>query len=108
MRQRAHPVTVTVEASGAAHGRSNSEIWIEVEYLGTSGVPLGSFATSGTADQLAAGTPYTASSEVWGGSTTPFKMSVTFTPQEKGPITIRVMAAKASTTFYYDHKPTLS
>lgn len=102
-------VTVTVEAIwGSAWPPSNSEIWIEVEYLGTSGVPLGSFATSGTADVLAAGTPYTASSEVWGGSTTAFKMSVSVTPQEKGPITIRVMAAKASATYYYDHKPTLS
>jgi hypothetical protein len=32
-------------------------------------------------------------------------MLATFTPQEKGPLTIYVRAAKASSTFYIDPKP---
>jgi hypothetical protein len=35
-------------------------------------------------------------------------MSVTFTPQQKGAVTIYVKAAKASSTFYIDPKPVLS
>jgi hypothetical protein len=35
-------------------------------------------------------------------------MSVTITPQEKGPITIYVKAAKISSTFYVDPKPVIT
>ncbi len=87
---------------------NNDDIWMDVVYLGASGSPLGSFATTTKADNLASGSALTSDSSTWGGSTTAFKMSATFTPGMKGPITIYVRAAKASTTFYIDPRPEIS
>jgi hypothetical protein len=100
-------LTVTVECRGAAIPNID-EVWMDVEYLGTSGFPLGNFATSGHADLLATGTACTSSSETWGGSTASFKLTKTITPQGKGPITVYVKIAKVSSTFYIDPKVTLS
>jgi hypothetical protein len=102
-------ITLTVEGIwGGGAVPTNADIWMDVEYLGTSGFPLGSFATSGPADQLAAGTNLSAGSGTWGGSTTKFKLEKTITPQEKGPITVYVKAALASSIFYLDPKLTVS
>lgn len=102
-------VTATVEGVwGGGAVPNDDEIWIEVEYLGSSGSPQGSFVNDSKADILAAGTGQTGSSETWGGSTTKFKLGVTFTPQQKGWILARVKAAKASSTFYIDPKVTLT
>ncbi len=96
-------VTLTVQGIwGGGAVPTNADIWMDVEYLGTSGVPLGSFATSGPADQLASGTNLSAGSGTWGGSTTKFALEKTITPQEKGPITVYIRAALASSTFYID------
>jgi hypothetical protein len=100
-------VTVTVECRGAATPNIN-EVWMDVEYLGTSGFPLGNFSTTGHADLLATGTANTSSSESWGGSTSSFKLVATITPQEKGLITVYVKIAKVSSTFYIDPKITLT
>lgn len=100
-------VTVTVECRGAAVPNID-EVWMDVEYLGTSGFPLGNFATSGHADLLATGTACTSSTESWGGGTSSFKLTKAITPQEKGPITVYVKIAKTSSTFYVDPKITLS
>jgi hypothetical protein len=103
------PLDITVEGIwGGGAVPTNADIWMDVEYLGTSGFPRGSVVSSGPADQLAAGTNLTASSETWGGSTTDFKLEATITPAEKGPITVYVKAATASTTFYIDPKITVS
>jgi hypothetical protein len=102
-------ITVTIQGIwGGGAVPLNDEIWIDVEYLGTSGFPLAVKATSTKADGLATGTSIAAGSGTWGGSTTKFAMSATFTPQEKGPITIYVKAAKPSSTFYIDPKVTVS
>lgn len=87
---------------------TNANIWMEVSYLGASGSPIDSLATAGTADYLAAGANLTADGSTWGGSTTAFSMSATFTPAQKGPITIIVKAALASSTFYIDPQPAIS
>jgi hypothetical protein len=100
-------VTVTVECRGAATPNID-EVWMDVEYLGTSGFPQGNFATSGHADLLATGTACTSSSESWGGSTSSFKLVKAITPQEKGPITVYVKIAKVSSTFYIDPMITLT
>lgn len=84
------------------------DIWIEVEYAGDASSPLGSRATSGKATNLAASVAITSDTSVWGGSATPFKMRATFTPQQKGILSVYVRAAKASSTFYFDPKPVLS
>ena len=73
------------------------------------GSPQGSVISSGKASILATNAANSSDSSAWGGSTTAFKMAVTFTPQLAGYLNVRVMAAKALTsTFYIDPKPVLS
>jgi hypothetical protein len=102
-------VTVTIYGIwGGGAVPNNDDIWIEAEYLGSSATPMGSFATATKANNLATGSALTSDSSTWGGSTTKFKMSVTFTPGMKGPINLVVKAAKVSSTFYIDPKPVLT
>jgi hypothetical protein len=99
-------VTVTVECRGAAVPNTD-EMWMDVEFLGTSGNPQGSI-TSTQADILTTGTACTSSSASWGGGTSSFKLTATVTPQHKGPITAYVKIAKVSSTFYVDPMITLT
>lgn len=105
-------VTVTVEVVTDNVTLTDADVWIEVEYLGTSGFPLALFASDRAADILATPANQTTSSETWTttGLTTPVKqkLSVSFTPQEKGWIQVRVMLAKASTTMYFCPKVDVS
>lgn len=110
-------ITATVEVvhdsqgAGASGAFTNDEIWLEVLYLGTSGVPLGKFVSNGKADVLATAADHPASTATWTttGLTTPVKqkLSVTFTPQKKGYIHARVHLGKASKTVYVDPKITI-
>ena len=97
-------ITVTVEVITDNVTLKDDECWLEVQYLGTSGVPLGSFVSDAKADVLATAANQTTSSETWTttGLTTPVKqkLSVSFTPQEKGFIHAVVKLARASTTAY--------
>lgn len=96
-------VTATVEGIwGGGAVPNDDDIWLDVEYLGSSSSPQGSFVNDGKADLLTTAAGQTSSSATWGGSTTKFKLAVTFTPQQKGWIYARVKCAKASTTFYVD------
>jgi hypothetical protein len=108
----AQNVTVTVYGIwGGGAVPNNDDIWIEAEYLGASGSPLGSYINSSKANILAAGSAVASDASTWGGSTTPFKMSVTLSspqPAQAGPINVRVFCAKLSTTFYIDPQPDLS
>jgi hypothetical protein len=102
-------VTVTVYGIwGGGAVPNNDDIWMDVEYLGSALTPQGSFATATKADNLATGSALSTDTSTWGGSTTKFKMTATFTPAQKGAIYIYIKAAKASTTFYIDPKPELS
>lgn len=96
--------TVTVEIVTDNVTLTDGECWLEVMYLGTAGYPLGTWISDAKADVLATAANQTTSSETWTttGLTTPVKqkLSVTFTPQEKGFIHARVVLAKASTTVY--------
>lgn len=101
-------ITITVPILTDGVTLTDAEAWIEVEYLGTSGFPLGLFVSDRVSDPIF-GTPAnqtTDSSSTWTttGLSSPVKqsLSVTFTPQEKGLIRARVMVAKATTTVYYD------
>lgn len=110
--------TVTVEivhdsqGAGAGARFQDDEAWLEVMYLGTSGFPLGTWINDCKANVLAAAADQTDSTETWTttGLTTPVKqkLSVTFTPQEKGFIHARVVMAKASKTCYVDPKLTVA
>jgi hypothetical protein len=102
-------VTATVEGIwGGGAVPNDNDIWVDVEYLGSSSSPQASFVNDGTADLLATAAGQTSSAATWGGSTTKFKLNVSFTPQQKGWIYARVKCAKASSTFYIDPLVTLT
>lgn len=97
-------ITVTVHIVTDNVTLTDAECWLEVEELGTSGFPLSVIQSDRAADILATPANQTTSTETWTttGLTTPVKqkLHVTFTPAEKGPLKVRVMLAKASTTVY--------
>lgn len=87
----------------------DDECWAEVEYLGTSGFPLGSLASDQVADPIfgTAANQATDSSSSWASAPgTPVQqtLDVTFTPAEVGLIRVWVCLAKPTTTLYFDPK----
>jgi hypothetical protein len=99
--------TVTVEIlHDSVTNLKDDEIWLEIEYLGSSSAPLGSNANDRKTNLLATGSDQTTSSAAWTttGLTNPNKqkLQVTFTPQTKGYVHARVVSAKASYTLYVD------
>lgn len=98
-------ITATVEIlHDSVTDLQDDEIWMEVQYLGTSGFPLGLSIDDKRADILTAAANQTTSTEAWTttGMTNPNKqkLSVTFTPQEKGYIHAKVHVGKVSYTVY--------
>jgi hypothetical protein len=58
--------TATIEGiMNAAALPNNDEVWFDLEYLGSSATPLGSFVTGTKADGLATGSALTASTQAW-------------------------------------------
>jgi hypothetical protein len=105
--------TVTVEIlHDSATALTNADVWLEVEYLGTSGVPKSSFASDRAASVVATPADQTSSAATWNttGLSNPNtqKLEVTVTPQEKGWLRARVLLAKASYTIYADPLLTVS
>lgn len=103
--------TVNVNVFGIWGGGAvpnNDNIWFDVEYPGSTLTPMGSWTTNGKATFLTSAAAQTTDTSTWGGSTTPFKMTVAITPQMAGPITVYVKCATPSTTFYIDPKITLT
>lgn len=105
-------ITATIEVVNDGVTFDNDEVWIEVEYLGTSGFPLGVYTNDRAASLLATPAAQTSSSVTWTttGLASPVKqaLAVSFTPQEKGLVRARVCVGRASTTLYYDPFVTLS
>lgn len=102
-------ITVNVYGTwGDAAVPDNNEIWMEIDYLGTAGSPIGSKATTARATLLTTVTAYSVDASTWGGSTSEFKMAATFTPVQKGPLTVRIFVGAASATFYIDPVPEIS
>lgn len=85
-------------------GLLDNDIVLEIDYLGTSGNPLGSKVTSMTATLLTTPATLASSGSTWttSGLTNPNKqkLSVTFTPQKQGYVVARVRLLKASYTVY--------
>lgn len=111
--------TATVEiCHDGASAFTDGEIWLEVMYLGTSGYPLGTWASDAKAGYLASASAQASSSATWtgdsgtgpNGSTTwnRLKLTVAFTPQEKGVVIGRVVMGVASKSCYVDPNMTLS
>lgn len=104
--------TLTVEiVHDSVTNLTDAEVWVEAEYLGSSATPLSSFANDsagivGTpADQAASSVTWTTT-----GLSNPNKqkLSVSFTPQMKGPVIATVYLAKVSKTIYVDPVATIS
>lgn len=98
-------ITVTIEIV-SNEPLDNKQCWIEVQYLGTAGYPLGSLISSAPANLLGLSTALASSSEEWAtaGITGPWrqKISVTFTPQERGYVHAVVRLAEPNTKVYVD------
>ncbi len=106
--------TVTVEAArdGSATALKDTEMWLEVEYLGTTGETRGSYS-SGRATVIAAGANLTTGSTTWTGlnaTNTRYSLARTVTAEEQGVIRARVGVAADTTTnkVYVDPRITLS
>lgn len=100
-------ITVKAEVVTDNVTLTDAEAWIEVEADLNGSFPISTTTTDQVADPIF-GTPanQTTSAVTWTttGLTTPVKqtLSVSITPQEKGPIRARVVLAKPSTTMYSD------
>jgi hypothetical protein len=82
---------------------TNANVWLEVEYLGASGSPLGTVATSRNANILAAGTALTTDTSTWtGGLTNISKIALSFTAAQKGVVKARLFVAGVTTAIYVD------
>lgn len=98
------PITVTVHVLTDGVTLHNDDAWMEVQYLDDAGYPLGAMVSDERPSQLAAAADQDASTATWTttGITTPVKqkLSVTFTPREKGYIQARVRVARPSSVIY--------
>ena len=98
------PVTVSIEVLTDGVTLHDDDAWLEVQYLDDAGYPLGALVSDERPSQLAAAADQDASTATWTttGITTPIaqKLSVTFTPQEKGYIQARVRVARPSSVIY--------
>ncbi len=93
-------ITATVEIAGAA-ALNTTDIWVEFDYPGSSGSPLGNRAS--TRGAYLSGITIPASSASWTGSpASTQKLSASFTPQMPGVIKARVYLAKPNTSVYVD------
>lgn len=104
--------TVTVEIlRDSVTNLQDDDVWLEVDYLGTSGFPQGTRINDRMTNVFSTPADQTTSSETWTttGMSNPNKqkLAVTFTPQEAGYIHARVKLA-VNTTVYVDPVLTIS
>jgi|SRR5579859_168103 len=102
--------TLTIEfiSSGTLN---NDDIWVEVDYLGSSSTPIASFVNNTITTRLTTHAAQTSSAAGWDSSpATPVtqKLTVSFTAQLAGLVRAQVKVAKASTTVYVDPLITLT
>ena len=108
--------TLTVEIlHDSVTDLTESEVWAEVEYLGSSATPLASFATDHNSTVLSLSSTAQAAGTGTGNWTTTGltnprsqKLEVTVTPQMKGLFRVIVYLGKASYTIYVDPMITVS
>ncbi|WP_180125632.1 hypothetical protein [Rhodoferax sp. BLA1] len=104
------PVTLTLEILTNGVTLKDSDLWAQCVYLGMSGRPLGVRMTT-EPSILSSGVALASSAAAWTttGITTPIKQKVTltFTPKEKGFVSAIIKLARADTTVYVCPKLTL-
>lgn len=97
-------VTATIHVLTDGVTLKDDEAWLEIMYLDDAGYPLGALVSDERPSQLAAAADQDASTATWTttGITTPVKqkLSVTFTPREKGYVQARVRVARPSSVIY--------
>jgi hypothetical protein len=110
---------VTVTVYGTINSPSlptDGELWMDVQYLGSSGSPVASFKSTSKSHPLATAANVSSDGSTWNGGGSgagwsPFKLVATLTspqPAMKGFVYINVRAAKPSATYYIDPLPALS
>ena len=106
--------TVTVYGVASALP-NNNDIWLEVDYLGSSATPIGTVATTTVATPLTTPAAVATDASTWGAGapSTKFRLVLTLDnttwprPAMKGPFTIRVCVG-AQALYYIDWQPVLS
>jgi hypothetical protein len=97
------PITVSAEILTNGVTLTDAECWIEVSYYGSSSSPVLSYIADVKTNVFSTAANQSASTAVWisaPGTPVTQKLSVTFTPQQKGFISAVVKLAKPSTTVY--------
>lgn len=95
----AHTATIQIASNGSA--LTNKDIWMELEYFGSSASPISSIVSSRAIDILATPSTYSTSTDSWGGSPTNTQfMQVSFSPQLAGPIKCRIYMGAPVVTAY--------
>lgn len=96
--------TVSVEIThSAAAALTDAQVWLDVDYLGTDGNPLGVTASNQRASPLATPATHATSTEAWSGTAQTYKqkLSVTISPQAPGVIEARVCLATGNGVVVY-------
>ena len=98
----------------AVNELKNSEVWLEVDYMGTASSRLTTYATDKRADSFTTAMAQDSSSATWTG-TSGFvngvlkqKVGVTINVQEEGVVMCRVGLSSPFNTIYLDPKPTVT
>lgn len=106
------PVTYTIEVMTDGVTLTDGDAWVDVQYLGTGGYPQSVDVVDARTSTLTAAQNQPTSSVDWAttGITSPVKqkLSVTFTPQEKGFFQAIVRLGRKNTTMYVDPKPVMT
>lgn len=96
--------TVSVEiAHSAAAALTDADIWLEVDYLGTDGSPLGVIARNRRISTLSTAATHASSAAAWSGTAQTYRqrLSVTINPQAPGVIEARVCLATGNGVVVY-------
>ena len=98
------PITIAAHTLTDGVTLTDRDAWIEVTYLSSTSSPIGAVISDERTSQLAAAADQASSDATWTapGITSPVKqkLSVTFTPQEKGFVQAVVRVARPSSTIY--------
>lgn len=98
-----------IQVTSATASLTNANIWVEAEYLGTSGFPISSLASSAPANLLTAGSALAAGTWATGSAGNNYKLAVpSFTTAIAGYVRFTVKVALASLTVYVDPAVTVA
>lgn len=101
-----HTATVYITSASTL---TNGDVWIEVEYLGSSTSPKGSIVTTRKATQFITNVALTADTSTWtGAQTNLYSISASYSPLLAGVLKVRVYVGTPSLTIYVDPKVVLA